>query len=218
MNRIIKLGAIYPTELNLNGDQGNLLVLRKQLEWSGLQVEVLSLDQSVQDWPDDLDFLLVGHGSRAAWQHVWPDFNSRQHWLKTNIARGIVGLGVGSGQEVFYPRSSVNEFGLGLIYRELLSIDRQSRFRLGNLDGVEVLGYLNRDTDAPTIERLGSMILTGLHGPVLAKNETLLQVIISEIARNANSELSGEDSMESKQRASRAVAQVWRLEEGLARE
>lgn len=218
MMRAIKLGTLFPADLNLNGDQGNLLVLRKQLEWAGLEVQVLNLDNSEESWPDELDFLLIGHGSRAAWQHVWSELHSRLDWLKANIARGLVGLAVGSGHEIFYPKNLVNEFGLGLIYRELAEIERESRFCLGNIDGVEVLGYLNRNTDAPIIERLGSFLLTGLHGPVLAKNETLLRMLMGEMLRRAEITVNSSDFLEQRERASRAVAMVWKLEEDLARE
>ena len=218
MTRTIKLGTLYPSALNLNGDQGNLLVLRKQLEWAGLRVEVLNLDESSTSWSQDLDFLLIGHGSRAAWKYISADLESRQDWLEANIGRGLVGLAVGSGQEIFYARNSVNEFGLGLIQRDLASSERVSRFCLGLFDGIEVLGYLNRNNDSPIIERLGSFILTGLHGPVLAKNETLLQSLLKEVTEKAEVALDARNFTRERDRAARAVDLVWELEEGLARE
>lgn len=218
MSHVVRIATLYPEQLDLNGDQGNALVLLKQLEWAGIPAELVKLDMSLDVWPSNIDFLLIGHGSRAAWQHVEADLKSRIVWLKTAIASGVPGLAVGSGQEIFYPVSDSNNLGLGLIYRELEDQERISRFVIADLSGVEVLGYLNRSSDAPMIERLGSMVLTGLHGPVLAKNETLLQQLLAEISTRRLLELNLSLPSAKRDRASSAVAQVWELEEGLARE
>lgn len=218
MSRAIRIASIYPEALNLNGDQANLTVLKKQLEWARIDVEVIALDDALAVWPDDVDFLLIGHGSQAAWKQILPKLVARQDWLKRLIAGGVPGLAVGSGQEVLYGSVDNEQEGLGLIYRVLASTERQSRFVIADLDGIEVLGYLNRATDAPAIERLGSFILTGLHGPVLAKNETLLRLILTEIARRAGVAFNANASSEKSSRASKAVAQVWELEAALASE
>lgn len=218
MMRTVKIASIYPEALNLNGDQANATVLIKQLQWGGVTAELLTLDESVATWPEDIDFLLIGHGSQAAWARIFPKLGARSEWLKRIIASGVVGLAVGSGQEILYRAQNENSLGLGLIYRPLTPVERQSRFVICNLDGVEVLGYLNRATDAPAIERLGSFILTGLHGPVLAKNETLLQSILRDITNKAGLNLNFEAYANHTERASKAVAQVWELESALARE
>ena len=218
MKRIIRIASIYPEALNLNGDQANATVLKKQLEWAGFEAEVIALDDALSVWPDDFDFVLIGHGSQAAWKQILPKLEARQDWLKRAIARGVPGLAVGSGQEALYSSGKKKQAGLGLIYRGLVTTERQSRFVIANLDGIEVLGYLNRATDAPVIERLGSFILTGLHGPVLAKNETLLDLVLAEIARRTELDFSAGAGSAQKARASKAVSQVWDLEAALASE
>ncbi|MEY3484035.1 MAG: hypothetical protein RLZZ218_870, partial [Actinomycetota bacterium] len=68
MSKSIRLAALYPNHLNLNGDLANLLVLHKRLEWYGLEAEIVYVDK-----PTDLtkfDVVLLGHGSRDAWSQL----------------------------------------------------------------------------------------------------------------------------------------------------
>ena len=65
MSKVIRLAALYPNHLNLNGDFANLAVLQKRLEWYGVEAEVVYVEK-----PTDLtkfDVVLLGHGSRDAW-------------------------------------------------------------------------------------------------------------------------------------------------------
>ena len=65
----MKLVHLYPREMNIYGDTGNVLVLRRRLQWRGLAVEVTPV--SVGDaLPTDADilagFLLDCRGSAAS--------------------------------------------------------------------------------------------------------------------------------------------------------
>jgi CobQ-like glutamine amidotransferase family enzyme len=76
VSKVIRLGAISPTHLNLNGDLGNLLVLNKRLEWRNVASSIEHLNGS-EDL-NDFDFILVGHGSNAAWKQL---LDSRSYLL-----------------------------------------------------------------------------------------------------------------------------------------
>ena len=67
MSRAIRLATLFPSDLDLNGDQANLLVLLKRLEYRGVKAEIVELND-----PSNLDFDLVflGHGSMAAWAEI----------------------------------------------------------------------------------------------------------------------------------------------------
>jgi len=68
VSKSIRLAALYPNHLNLNGDLANLLVLQKRLEWYGLEADVVYVEK-----PTDLtkfDVVLLGHGSRDAWSQL----------------------------------------------------------------------------------------------------------------------------------------------------
>jgi len=65
--RKIRLGSLFPEDLNLNGDQANLLVLKKRLELRGVSSLVVDIPLNKID---DVDFLFLGHGSIAAWEFI----------------------------------------------------------------------------------------------------------------------------------------------------
>ena len=158
---VIRLGTFFGTRLNLDGDQGNLLALKRYLEAAGFAVEVqpvASTDQALLS-----HFLLMGHGSQAAMNSLadrLPGFD----WNR--IIQEVPGLAVGSGAEWLTQHLG----GLGTFSR----LERVSEFRVAELGDLKVLGYRNSDTDLPDLRLEQQFILSMLHGPVLAKNPRLL--------------------------------------------
>ena len=73
---VMKLVHLYPREMNIYGDTGNVLVLRRRLQWRHLPVEVVPV--SVGDpLPSDADILLGGGGQDAAQGDIGADFVAR---------------------------------------------------------------------------------------------------------------------------------------------
>lgn len=161
---MITLYTVAPARLNLNGDQANLLVIKRRLEWMGYDCKLVAVDsleqlQGIQ--PSAGDFLLVGHGSRAAMKSLEPWATWRQA-IEKLISKGIVGLAVGTGYEALSP--------------DFKRVDRVSEY--ADIDAEAGLprinGYVNTDTDLPRVQRVGeNFIFTMVHGPVLAKNPEL---------------------------------------------
>ncbi|MEP7020344.1 MAG: glutamine amidotransferase, partial [Pseudonocardiales bacterium] len=87
----MKLIHLYPREMNIYGDTGNLVVLQRRLAWRGLPVEVTAV--SVGDpLPHDADILLGGGGQDAAQGEIGADFAARGAELRAMADDGMVML------------------------------------------------------------------------------------------------------------------------------
>ncbi|HEX6777002.1 MAG TPA: hypothetical protein VF099_02320 [Ktedonobacterales bacterium] len=58
----LTLGHLYPDQLNLYGDRGNILVLRERCRWRGIDLEVRQLGVGDVLAPDEYDLLFIGGG------------------------------------------------------------------------------------------------------------------------------------------------------------
>ncbi len=208
---MIRLGRLFPKHLNLNGDFGNLEVLSRQLGWRGLESEIVDICVA-DDIVDDLDFILVGHGSEAAWQDILNDFRQLEAKLLTLKAKGVVILAVSTGFE--------HSVEIGLI--EGISVEaieqRVSKFVIYPDGKSEVLGYVNVNNNLPPIHRCGSVIGTTLHGPVLAKNPGLLVEVLQTITARKNLPLPEIIEAKKADQLADLIAELWELERELASE
>src|SRR6185437_14871697 len=59
------IAHLYPREMNIYGDTGNVLVLRRRLEWRELPCRVVAVNDG-DPLPTDADLVLVGGGQDAA--------------------------------------------------------------------------------------------------------------------------------------------------------
>jgi lipid II isoglutaminyl synthase (glutamine-hydrolysing) len=58
----LTLGHLYPDQLNLYGDRGNILVLRQRCQLRGIDLRVVSLGIGDALAPDEYDMLFIGGG------------------------------------------------------------------------------------------------------------------------------------------------------------
>jgi len=163
VSKLVRLGAISPTHLNLNGDLGNLLVLKKRLEWRNVESSIELLNGS-EDF-NDFDFILVGHGSNAAWKQLLDSRSDLLEKLVSYVESNGALLAVSSAADILQPLLTGVEVTVG---------DRVSEFL--NVDGV--VGYKNSDSKGENLSWYKNALLTQMHGPVLAKNPKLADQII----------------------------------------
>jgi lipid II isoglutaminyl synthase (glutamine-hydrolysing) len=160
---MIRLLELYPEHLNLNGDRGNLVVLQRRLEWAAIEVQVSSYRPGESLGSEAPDFVLLGHGSPAAWRQIYADLAHIAPTLQSWIDGSTQMLAVSSGFAALH----------GLIRglpTEVNKVPRISKFEVAEFENGQVVGYKNTDLDLPTLERFGNLIGTVLHGPILAKN------------------------------------------------
>lgn len=59
---ILRLGHLYPDQLNMYGDRGNIIVLRQRAAWRGVALQVTPLELGEPLDSDAYDMLFVGGG------------------------------------------------------------------------------------------------------------------------------------------------------------
>ena len=194
----LTLVHLYPREMNIYGDTGNVMVLRKRLEWRELPVRVVPV--SVGDpMPHDADILLGGGGQDAAQGEIGADFAARGPELRAMADDDVVMLAICGtyqmlGHEFRTQEGRVIE-GVGVLdvvtvgqSERLIGnnyVDTDSAGRLVGYEnhsgltelgaGVRPLGTTqpgrgNNGRDRTEGAVRGNVIGTYLHGPVLAKS------------------------------------------------
>lgn len=194
----MKLIHLYPREMNIYGDTGNVIVLQRRLQWRGLLSEVVAV--SVGDpLPHDADILLGGGGQDAAQGEIGADFAGRGGELRAMADDGMVMLTIcGTYQMLgheFITQEGRRIAGVGVL--DVVTHGQAERL-IGNnyVDTAEagrLVGYENHSglTElGPGVRPLGTtqsgrgnngrdhtegavrdnVIGTYLHGPVLAKS------------------------------------------------
>jgi lipid II isoglutaminyl synthase (glutamine-hydrolysing) len=208
---MIRLAALFPEHLNLNGDQGNLEVIRKQLAWRGIASEVVSVS-SILDLDESFALIFIGHGSVAAWQDLEDRFAGLSARVRELAESGTRVLAVSTGFEA----AIKHKICVDVVANRMPN--RVSKFEVIEESGSEVLGYVNTDKDLPALHRCGTFIGTTLHGPVLVKNPELLEEILRGLADFAGLSLSEIQNKEKASLLADLVSEVWSLERELASE
>ena len=166
MSKSIRLAALYPNHLNLNGDLANLLVLHKRLEWYGLEAEIVYVDK-----PTDLtkfDVVLLGHGSRDAWSQLEDIDPELIPSVASLVSAGKKVMAVSSGYELLIEAID------GLVVKHS---ERVSEFRSHE----EIVGYVNSEAELEPIRWINDSLFTLLHGPVFAKNPDLADKFLGSL-------------------------------------
>lgn len=205
----LKLVSLFPDHLDLNGDQANLLVLAKRLKWQGMQAEIVGVNKG-QSIPAEADLIFLGHGSMAAWADIHSDLIRLSPDIRQQISAGVAFMAVATGHE--------RAIDLGFLGGDTTATSRVSKFEIAELDGKEILGYLNSATNAPVIQKKGLVLGTQLHGPVFAKNPEFADAYLAEIAAAKGLAALGVELNTNASRVAGIVNQVWELERELASE
>jgi hypothetical protein len=201
----ITIGLILPEVLGTYGDSGNATVLAKRLEWRGIRAEIktVSLDEPV---PSTLDLYVMGGGEDDA-QTLAADHLRASPGLQRGAAAGAPVFGVCAGLQVLgttFTASGTTHEGLGLLdvhtspgacraVSEVVTMP-DGDLLTGRLTGFE--NHLGRSVVGAGSKPLGKVrsgtgngdgtegavngrvLATYLHGPVLARNPELCDLLL----------------------------------------
>jgi CobQ-like glutamine amidotransferase family enzyme len=216
---------LYPSELNLNGDVANTMVLETGLRLLGFDTLTINHEVGAQLPTERPDFIMLGHGSNAAWRFLSEDLTQAAPTLRRWKSAGVAALAIGSGNEACYggesktglPRLGFFDSG----FAQIREVERISKFVLVPTEqsflGEPVLGYQNSATDARVLHVEDNWIGSQLHGPLLAKNPALISWLIKKIVES-NPGTSQPPVNKTDPKLAEIVAQIWALETGLASE
>ncbi|MEP6851797.1 MAG: glutamine amidotransferase [bacterium] len=89
----LRLVHLYPREMNIYGDTGNVLVLRRRLQWRRRAVEIVPV--AVGDpIPSDADLIVGGGGQDAAQGEIGADFVTKGATLRAMADDQVVMLAI----------------------------------------------------------------------------------------------------------------------------
>lgn len=99
MTDAVHIVQLYPGELGVTGDRGNVRALQLRLERAQLPVRVTRVGRG-QATPDDADILVIGNGPLSALRGVRDDLQTRAAGLEAAVVDGVPLLAVGGGAEL----------------------------------------------------------------------------------------------------------------------
>lgn len=203
---ILNILHLYPKEMNLYGDHGNILTLRKRCEWRGIKTRVIAHEPG-DPIPNDVDIIFGGGGQDSGQSriekdliHIAPDLKELVdsgtptlvvcglyqlfgEYFETSEGQKIQGINIlgvttKGGPTRMIGNITINtpEFG------EIVGYENHSgltTLKEGTLAfGTVVSGAGNNGEDMTEGARYKNCIGTYLHGPVLPKNPRVADFLI----------------------------------------
>lgn len=203
----VRIALVLPDLLGTYGDRGNMLVMEQRLRWRGIDSETVTILSSSSPVPESCDIYLLGGGEDVA-QQAAVGFLSRGRGLQRAVRAGAVVLGICGGLQVlgtaFTTGDGLRYPGLALVEVETKPGTSRAIGEVmtnSTLEGVGVLtgfeNHLGRTVLGGTARPLGQVargignghdaaegavsghvVCTYLHGPVLARNPVLADLLL----------------------------------------
>lgn len=130
MSYSLTLTHLYPDHLNLYGDTGNLIVLKRRCQWMGIDCTVRSLGMNDKPSRGETNLYFMGGGQDNDQVAVVEDFHRLKYdAIKADTETGVVFLGVCGGYQLM-----------------------GNTFLMGNGQETRGLGIINVNTQAPGTE------------------------------------------------------------------
>ncbi len=101
MSYKIKLYHLYPYNMNLYGDLGNVIAIKKRCEWRGLEFEIVNVKIGDKVDFSDADIIFMGGGQDKGQSIVSFDLIKRGAQIRDRIEDGCVALTICGGFQLF---------------------------------------------------------------------------------------------------------------------
>lgn len=95
------LAHLYPAEMNIYGDRGNVMTLAKRLAWRGYQLEVVEVEPGVRFDLRRADFVFGGGGQDKGQDVIAHDLAERADQLRQAARDGVVMLAICGTYQLF---------------------------------------------------------------------------------------------------------------------
>ena len=206
--KTIRILQLYPSEMNIYGDWGNTLTLRRRLEWRGYKVELLEHHPDA-DFPMDVDLVVGGGGQDSGQDKIKDDllkigpalqkladenvpmlmicglYQLFGRFFQTHKGEKIEGIGIFKLETYGGPKRLIgnvvtknDEFG------EIVGYENHSGLTKLDVDqaslGIVTKGDGNNGEDKTEGARYKNVIGSYLHGSLLPKNPKLADFFIAK--------------------------------------
>ena len=217
--KTLKLGHLYPNLLNLYGDRGNVIALKKRCEWRGITLEID--DINVGDEITEHNIYFIGGGQDKQQEEVSLDIQRHKNFLLEEMNNNKVFLAICGGYQLLGHYYQINKekklLGVGLLdaysqagtTRSIGNVTAKTNFLpLETLVGFEnhsgltylqgetkplatvVTGKGNNGRDCSEGARYKNVMGTYLHGSLLPKNPHFADYLITVALENKYGEFS----------------------------
>ena len=209
----LKLYHFMPDKLNLYGDIGNVIALKKRCEWRGINLEIENITSTDGVKLTDCDMFFIGGGSDREQCIATEQFSKIKNEFKSAIEDGIPALTICGGYQFLgeYYKTVDGDKLPGLNILDFYTESKKDAPRLignilvesekfGNIVGFEnhggrtyhnyetlgnvVVGYGNNDEDKKEGILYNNLMGTYLHGPILPKNPNVTDYLIKAALDN----------------------------------
>lgn len=206
----INIVHLYPELLNLYGDRGNVIVLKKRCEWRGISADIIPFSIDREFDLKEADIIFLGGGSDKAQSTMYAHFLNYKDVLKEQIEKGTVVLAICGGYQLlgkayidaqgkemeglgvfdYYTKSEdgrligniIIENNLGIKPLTVVGFENHGGRTYHNYHpfGTVVKGYGNNGKDHSEGIVYKNCIGTYLHGPLLSKNPHIADYLIAK--------------------------------------
>jgi CobQ-like glutamine amidotransferase family enzyme len=120
MSYRLQLAHLYPDQMNIYGDRGNIIAIRRRCAWRGIDLQVQAIQTGADvDW-SNIDLTFFGGGQDSGQALIAADFLERQGaGLRMAIEDGMVLLAICGGYQLlghyFLTHTGERLPGLGLL-------------------------------------------------------------------------------------------------------
>lgn len=207
-NKTITILHLYPNDMNIYGDHGNVLCLKKRLEWYGYTPKIIEYNQT-NNFPDDVDIIIGGGGQDSGQYKIQKDLliiGPRLRYLADN---GVPMLMICGMYQLFgnFFKTSTGEVIEGIGLFDIETYGKSERL-IGNIithseefgdifgyenhsgqtflnTGVKALGKVKLGAGNNTVDnnegaRYKNVIGSYLHGSLLPKNPAIADFLIKK--------------------------------------
>ena len=205
---MITVVHLYPRELGINGDVGNVLALTKRAQWRGMSVTVV--DHEVRaELPREAHFVHIGSGPASGQDLVRADLAGIAPTLRRWADDGIPFLAIAGGWQLLgrtltdadgHQSEGVGVFPTHSTLTSARSVDEvYGSSELGPVAGFENHGSaFTSDVPDSTIATdrgvvFGNRVATNLHGPFLPMNPAWADWLLERAARAAGVSMGDDD-------------------------
>jgi len=205
--KLLTIVQLYPQEMNIYGDWGNVLTLKKRLEWQGYEAKILHHEPG-KAFPKNVDIIIGGGGQDSGQTKVQKDLlaiGSTLHALaeddvpmlmicglyqlfgrffKTNEGIIIEGISLFKSETIAGEKRMIGNVNLDTEFGQIVGYENHSGKTY--LDkGQESFGSVtkgdgNNGEDGQEGARYKNVIGSYLHGSLLPKNSQLADYIIEQ--------------------------------------
>lgn len=202
----INILHLYPKEMNLYGDHGNVKALVKRCEWRGIEAKVYEHELG-NEIPDDIDIIFGGGGQDSGQSKIEEDLKKIGPRLKEMVDSGTPALIICGVYQLFgkyfHTQEDKTIDGIDVMdlyteagparlignitiespeFGEIVGYENHSGLTyIGDKDvafGKVVVGAGNNGSDGTEGMRYRNCIGTYLHGPILPKNPKVADYLI----------------------------------------